>query len=274
MSNVLESICTQKRAHVRERMTACPISTLSNLIKKQSKPRGFAAALAKASEVGYGLIAEIKKLSPSKGLLRKNFNPTHLAQSYQLGGATCISILTDTPYFGGKDEDLVAVRKLVSLPILRKDFILEPYQVIESRALGADCILLIMAALRDAEARKMEEIAFLNGMDVLLEVHNEAELERALLLKSPLIGINNRNLISLKTNTHTTRRLAKLVPKTKILISESGLYTPNDLSEMAKAGARCFLIGEALMRKENVTLFIKELLLDPFPVKTELENSL
>ena len=191
-----------------------------------------------------------------------------------MGGATCISVLTDTPYFGGKDEDLVAVRKLVSLPILRKDFILEPYQVIESRALGADCILLIMAALRDAEARKMEEIAFLNGMDVLLEVHNEAELERALRLKSPLIGINNRNLISLKTNTHTTRSLAKLVPKTKILISESGLYTPNDLSEMAKAGARCFLIGEALMRKENVKLFIKELLLDPFPVKTELENSL
>ena len=274
MSNVLESICTQKRAHVRERMTACPISTLLNLIKKQSKPRGFATALAKASEVGYGLIAEIKKLSPSKGLLRKNFKPTLLAQSYQLGGATCISILTDTPYFGGKDEDLVAVRKLVSLPILRKDFILEPYQVIESRALGADCILLIMAALRDAEAKKMEEIAFLNGMDVLLEVHNEAELERALRLKSPLIGINNRNLISLQTNTHTTRSLAKLVPKTKILISESGLYTPNDLSEMAKVGARCFLIGEALMRKENVTLFIKELLLDPFPVKTELENSL
>ena len=274
MSNVLENICMQKRAHVRARMTACPISTLLNLIKNQTKPRGFATALAQASKNGYGLIAEIKKSSPSKGLLRKNFNPIHLAKNYQLGGATCISILTDTQYFGGQDEDLIAIRRVVSLPILRKDFILEPYQVIESRALGADCILLIMAALRDNEAKELEEIAVRNGMDVLLEVHNEVELERALLLKSPLIGINNRDLKSLKTNTHTTISLAKIVPQTKILISESGLHTRNDLSEMAKAGARCFLIGEALMRKEDVTLIIKDLLLNPFPVKTELENSL
>ncbi|MFT5439115.1 MAG: indole-3-glycerol phosphate synthase [Alphaproteobacteria bacterium] len=265
MSNVLERICTDKRAVVEQCKARRPIDVLSADAEKSSPPRGFAKALKLASITGYGLISEIKRASPSKGLIREDFNPATLAQAYQEGGATCLSVLTETPNFEGKDAHLIAARSAVDLPVLRKDFMIDPYQIVESRSLGADCILLIMAALSDDQASEMESIAQGFGMDVLIEVHDEAELERALRLSSPLIGVNNRNLKTLETNLDTTHRLAPLVPDDRILVCESGLYTPQDLAEMAGIGARCFLIGESLMRQEDVAQAVRNLLADPAP---------
>lgn len=261
MSDVLSAICDRKRAHVAARKAAMPEAVLRRRLDNAAPPRGFAAALAdKAAEGDYGLIAEIKKASPSKGLIRADFDPPALARAYQAGGATCLSVLTDEPYFQGADDYLVAAREAVPLPVLRKDFIVDPYQVIESRALGADCVLLIMAALDDAAARELAAAAAALGMDVLVEVHDRAELDRALRLDARLIGINNRDLKTLKVDLATAEKLAPLVPHDRVAVGESGLNTPDDLDRLAAAGARCFLVGESLMREPDVAAATRRLL--------------
>ena len=253
MSDILDRICADKRLHISECKAACALLEMELLASNASKTRGFAASLHAALASGtYGLIAEIKKASPSKGMIREDFEPNSLARAYEIGGATCLSILTDTPYFQGRNEYLTAARAATRLPVLRKDFILDPYQVFEARAIDADCILLIMAALDDAEAKELADLARDLEMDVLVEVHDEDELDRALRLESPLIGINNRNLKSLEVDVTTTERLASNIPGDRIRISESGLATPEDLERMASSDVRCFLIGEALMRQADV----------------------
>lgn len=264
MSDILSQICADKRIEIAKRKKARPLSILENDIKRQGEPRGFIRALRNAMENGrYGLIAEIKKASPSRGLIRPEFDPPTLARAYAAGGATCLSVLTDEPYFQGRDEDLVAARAAVSLPVLRKDFMLDPYQILEARAIGADCILLIMAALDDGQALELEDQAIALGMDVLIEVHNETELARAGALRSPLIGINNRDLKTLDIDLATTEKLARLLPAGRLLVSESGLYAPEDLKRMAAVGANCFLIGESLMRQQDVTAATRHLITKP-----------
>ena len=260
MKNVLLEICEQKLIHIEKCKQEKTENQLLNETKNASKQRGFLKALEKKSKHGYGLIGEIKKASPSKGLIRKEFDVVDLAKAYEEGGAACLSVLTDTPYFQGDDKFLVAAREATSLPVLRKDFMLDTYQVIESRVLGADCILLIMAALEDYAAKNLEDCAIELGMDVLVEIHNEDELHRALKLKTKLLGVNNRNLKTMITDISMTEKLATLAPTEKILISESGLQTPADLRRMASAGARCFLIGESIMKQKDVEKATKLLL--------------
>lgn len=262
MSNILDKIAADKRLHVAACKKQVPVTALEEKAKVASPVRGFYNNLQKAQTEGrFGLITEIKKASPSKGLIREDFNPPALAQAYEQGGSSCLSVLTDVPYFQGSDDFLIAAREACNLPVLRKDFMIDPYQVIEARAMGADCILLIMAMLEDSLAHDLEQVAMKNGLDVLIETHDEAEMERALRLKSPMIGVNNRNLKTFEVSLDVTLRLAKMVGSDRMLISESGIFTHDDLTLLQdRCGINSFLIGESLMRQEDVTHATRTLL--------------
>ncbi|UYV39090.1 indole-3-glycerol phosphate synthase TrpC [Rhodobacteraceae bacterium D3-12] len=262
---VLDRIKAYKLEEVAADKAAKPLSDIEAEARAASPVRPFADALVAASKTGYGLISEVKKASPSKGLIREDFDPATLARAYEAGGATCLSVLTDTPSFQGAKPFLTQARAATALPALRKDFMYDTYQVAEARALGADCILIILASVSDAQARELEAAATEWGMDALLEVHDEEELDRALPLKSRMIGINNRNLKTFETTLDATRNLSRRVPADRLVISESGLATPDDLADMARYGARSFLIGESLMRQPDVTAATKTLLANPIP---------
>lgn len=259
--NLLEKICADKRKHVEAMKAKYPLTELIQSANRADAPRGFAARLEEAGEAGtLALICEMKRVSPSGGPIRPDFDPAHIAREYEAGGAACLSVLTDAPYFAGRDEDLSAARSACTLPVLRKDFMVDPYQIVESRAMGADCVLLILAALDDAEAKSLEASALDLGMDVLLETHDAAEVERALRLRSRLIGINNRDLKTLKTDLATTEKLAREIPDDRILVSESGIRSPADLARLTDAGADAFLIGESLLREPDVAVATRTLM--------------
>jgi indole-3-glycerol phosphate synthase len=260
---ILDKIKAYKLDEVAADKAAKPLEAVEADARAAPPVRPFATALFDASREGYGLIAEVKKASPSKGLIRADFDPATLAAAYAAGGATCLSVLTDTPSFQGAKEYLVQARAACGLPVLRKDFMYDTYQVAEARSLGADCILIVMASVSDAQAAELEDAAISWGMDALIEVHDAEELERAKALKSTLFGINNRNLKTFETTLDTTRILSKQVPEDRMIISESALNSPQDLADMALYGARTFLIGESLMRQEDVTAATRKLLANP-----------
>lgn len=265
MSTILDRIKAYKLEEIAVAKAVRSRGDVEEAARAAPRVRPFAEALRQAETTGYGLIAEIKKASPSKGLIRADFDPPALARAYQAGGATCLSVLTDTPSFQGAPEYLTRARAAVDLPCLRKDFLYDTYQVAEARAWGADCILIILASVDDGQASELEDAARHWGMDALIEVHDGAELDRAMKLKSPLLGINNRNLNTFETTLDTTRTLSARVPEDRMVISESGLFTPADLADMAQHGARTFLIGESLMRQDDVEGATRTLLADPVP---------
>jgi indole-3-glycerol phosphate synthase len=261
MADVLSEICARKREDVAKRKVMQPTGDIVRAAAKAAPTRPFAAALAARAEAGsFGLIAEIKKASPSAGVIRADFDPPVLARAYAAGGAACLSVLTDMPYFQGRDEYLAAARDAVALPVLRKDFMVDPWQIAESRALGADCVLLILAVLDDSLAAEMAAAAVDFAMDALIEVHDEAELDRALTLGTGLVGINNRDLKTLATDLAVTERLAPRVPEAVTVVRESEIAGAADIARMAAAGPRCFLVGESLMRADDVEAATRALL--------------
>lgn len=258
--NKLDEICAFKREEVAARQALATIDDLDRLAADQTPPRGFRAALEAKQENGFALIAEIKKASPSKGLIRADFRPAEHAVAYARGGAACLSVLTDAPYFQGHEDYLADARRACALPVLRKDFMVDPWQVAEARAIGADAILIIVAALDDGAMAEIEAAALERGMDVLVEVHDEAEMARAARLRSRLIGVNNRDLKTFRTDLGTTERLAPLAPSGTLLVGESGITGHADCERLARAGVRTFLVGESLMRHDDVEAATRTLL--------------